>query len=109
MIKNVTKRTIIVEKFKFAESFSDRFLGLLKPSNPRALIFKTRFGIHTFFMKAPIDVLILDNKNKIVQIEKNLKPWRVYFWNPRFEKVIELPGASVGDSKTKIGDLISFY
>ena len=55
------------------------------------LYFETRWGVHTFFVKEPIDVLILDEKDVIQSIKKNLKPWRFFFWNPTYYRVIELP------------------
>lgn len=50
---------------------------------------ETRWGIHTFFMKFPIDVIVLDDNNQVVKVKKNLRPWRVFFWNPRYYKVVE--------------------
>ncbi len=108
MIQNVTKGTIVAKETKFAESFSDNFLGLLNKKNPRSMIFKTRFGIHTFFMKEPIDVLILDKNNKVVKVKENLASWKIYFWNPEFETIIELPKFSIQQSRTRIGDLLNF-
>jgi uncharacterized membrane protein (UPF0127 family) len=55
------------------------------------LYFETRWGIHTFFVREPIDVLILDEENRVQVIKKDLKPWRLFFWNPRYGKVVELP------------------
>ena len=34
-------------------------------------------GIHTFFMKIPIDVVLTDKNNNILQIIYNLKPWKI--------------------------------
>lgn len=106
VLKNLTTGKIITTELKEAKSFSDQFFGLLKKSNPRYLLFKTRFGIHTFFMKVPIDVLILDNKGKVVAIKKSLKPNRIFFWNPKFCKIIELPEKTIFVTKIKIGDFI---
>lgn len=108
MIQNVTKGTIIAEKYKFAKTFSDNFLGLLNKNNPRCMVFKTRFGIHTFFMKESVDILVLNNKNQVVEIKKNLKPWRIYLWDPRFENIIELQKGSVKNSNSEVGDFINF-
>lgn len=67
---------------------------------------ETRWGIHTFFMKYPIDVFVLDDKDKVVKVKRNLKPWRVFFWNPRYYRVLETP---VGKIKSPESNLtISF-
>lgn len=107
MIRNKTKNTLI------AESFSEKigikkFLGLIGSKNPNAVIFTTRFGIHTFLLKFPIDVLILDKDNKIVSLRNNLKPNKIFLWNIRHNIVIELASGSILKSKTLIGDIIEY-
>lgn len=67
---------------------------------------KTRFGIHTFGVRFTIDVLILDKKNKIASIKENLKPNRIFLWNPAYEKVIELPRGTIKKYSLKLGDAI---
>lgn len=106
IVKNVTKNTIITKDLKIATSFSDKLFGLLIKKNPRSLLFKTRFGIHTFFLKQPIDLLVLNDKRKVV-ITKTVKPNRLAFYNPEHDTVIELPEGSAKKSKTEIGDKIA--
>lgn len=103
-IKNLTKNKILSNDAKFAKSFIDRLFGLLLKSNPRSLIFKTRFGIYTFFLKQPIDVIILDSNYRVIKLKKDLKPNRFYFWNLKFELVIELPSKTIFTSQTTVND-----
>jgi uncharacterized protein len=63
------------------------------------LYFETRWGIHTFFVKEPIDVLILDEENRVQVIKKGLKPWRLFFWNPKYRRVLELPHGRISQLK----------
>ena len=108
IILNETKKTTISGAGKKVSSFLDKNLGLLKKSNPHSLLFKTRFGIHTFFLKESIDVVILDEGCKVVNIYENLKPNRIFFWNPIYDLVLELPKGTIRKSRTKAGDLIIF-
>ena len=73
------------------------------------LYFETRWGIHTFFVKEPIDVLILDEENIIRAIKKGLKPWRLFFWNPKYYRIIELPKGAL--SQVNLGKKVDiiFY
>lgn len=73
----------------------------------KALILNTRFGIHSFFVKNPLDIIILDKGNK-VKLIKNLKPNRIFVWNPKFSKVLELPNGSVDNLKLNIGHVLKF-
>ena len=107
MIKNESRKTILAKKYKLGESFLDKAFGLLISSNPRAMLFKTRFGIHTFFMKQSIDLIVLDKKNKVVSLKINLKPNRIFLWNFQFDTILELPSETITKSKTEIGDELS--
>jgi uncharacterized protein len=98
---------IITKDLKIAESFIDNALGLLLKSNPRFMLFKTGFGIHTFFMREEIDVVVLDSKNKVVKIKKSLKPNSVFFWNPKYTQVIELPKGKIAQFSINISDSLA--
>lgn len=108
MIKNESHKTILAENYKLGESFLDKAFGLLIPSNPRTMLFKTRFGIHTFFMKENIDLIVLDKKNRVVSLKNTVKPNRIFVWNPQFDTILELPSGTITKSKTEIGDTLSF-
>lgn len=104
-IFNQTKGYFISKNIKEAVSFSDRFLGMLKKSNIGGSIFRTRFGVHTFFMKNPIDVIVLDNNFFVVKIA-TVKPNNLFFWNPKYSLVLELPKETIRKTKTEIGNYI---
>ena len=108
IILNKTKKTTISGAGKIVSSFLDKNLGLLKKSNPRSLLFKTRFGIHSFFLKESIDVVVLNKGCKVVKVYENLKPNRIFFWNPIYDTVLELPKGTIRKSKIAAGDLIIF-
>lgn len=88
---NKTKKVKISNNLKIAKTFSDNLFGLLKEKRDASVLFNTRFGIHTFFMKYPIDVIVLNNENKVIKIKKDLKPNNFFFWNPKYSRIIELP------------------
>ena len=87
---------------RLAGNIKDKVTGLIGKEKPESLMLKTHFGIHTFGLKFPIDVLILDDKNKAMAIKENLKPCRIFFWNPIYETVIELPKGTINKKKIKI-------
>jgi len=107
VLKNKTKKTIISENY-FNKNALGKIKGLIGIENPEVIIFKTRFGIHTFLLKLPIDVLILDKNNTVMKLKRQLSPNRIFFWNIKFDTVIELPKGFIEKSKTEIGDIIKF-
>ena|SRR3989344_1737305 len=104
ILKNITKKTVLSDDLKEAKSFLDSLLGLLRKSNPSSLLFKTCFGIHTFFLKKPIDVVILDKYFKIVKLKENLGPNSLFLWNPKYELVLEFPAGTIKRSKSSLLD-----
>lgn len=103
---NKTKNTLILENLFECKSFLEKTLGLISRKKENGVYFKTRFGVHSFGMKFPIDVVVLDGKNKITQIKKNLPPNRFFFWRPWHSKIIEIPSSA--NYRLEIGDLVSF-
>ena len=81
--------------------------GLIGAEKADAVFFETRFGIHTFGLKFPLDVLILDNKNIVVKLKENLKPNRIFLWNPAWNKCIELTAGEIKKKNIEIGTEIN--
>ncbi len=108
MIHNTSKKTVITNAWKKATGFFENATGLLTISPREAILLQTRFGIHTFFLREPIDVLVLNNKHQVVKIKTNLKPNSILLWNPTYCLVLELPKNTVQNSKIDVGDHISF-
>jgi uncharacterized protein len=88
------------------KNLKEKVQGLIGRDEPVAIMLKTRFGIHTFGVKFPIDVLILNNSNKVMSVKENLKPNRIFFWNPKYKKVLELPGGIIKKKIIKMNDVI---
>lgn len=80
--------------------------GLIGVKKPKAVFFKTRWGIHTFGLRFPIDVLILNSEFKVVKIKKSLKPFRLFLWNPKYDSVLELPAGTIEKKNINIGNYI---
>jgi len=107
ILKNISSNSIISTNVKNANSFVDQVFGLLNKRNPRFLIFNTRFGIHTIFMKTPIDVILFDSNNYIVKIKRHLLPNRLFFYHPKNFKLIEMPKDTIDKFHIRINDKIS--
>lgn len=105
---NQTRKTIISENLIEAKGILSKMNGLLKYETPQALLLHTHFGIHTFSMKYTIDVIILNKKYQVVKIRKGLKPGSVFFWNLRYNQVLELPEGSISKSKTQVKDVLKY-
>ena len=93
-------KTISIKAIKLL-SLRDKSLGKLKYSDDN-IFFKTRFGIHTFGMKAIMDVIVLNNKFEVISVKK-VPPRRFYFWNIKYNNILE---TDEGKYKISPGDKI---
>lgn len=96
----------MIKLFAEKTNLREKIQGLIGKDKPQALLIKTRFGIHTFGVKFPIDILILNNENKVVSIKKDLAPNSIFLWNPIYDQVLELPHGTVEKEGVKIHDII---
>ncbi len=106
MIKNRTKNTDISKDFKLLKDFRSKSKGLINSKTPETVVFYTRFGIHTFGMKYPIDIIITDKKFRVICVKENLQPNRVFLWNPKGNLVIELEKGAIKKSQTEVNDFL---
>lgn len=88
------------------QSLESAMIGLIGAMEAYPVYFQTRWGIHTFGMKFPIDVIILDDTYHVVQTRIALLPSRVFVWNPKYHHVIELPANSLSKQHILIGEKI---
>ena len=108
-VSNKTRGTVLAQKAKIANTPLLRLRGLLGRSfldQGEGLIIEPCSSIHTCFMRFPIDVLFLDNNNKIVLLANNLPPWRLFGTLFKGKIALELPTGTVIKTETKVGDFI---
>lgn len=78
--KRSSDNLIICNNMKEAKSFIDRLIGLMfkEPmKNYDGLLIRPCNSIHTFFMKYSLDVIFLSKNLEVIEIYRNLKPWRL--------------------------------
>lgn len=87
----------------------DKMRGLIGYKKAETIFFKTRFGIHTFGMRFPIDVVILDGQNIVVKTKENLRPNKIFVWSWKYDTVIELPAGEIKRQKIKEGNILNLW
>lgn len=92
---------------KSLKSLKDKSFGLIGKKHAYPVTFKTRFGIHTFGLKFPIDVLILNSKNCVVALKKEMLPNRIFFWPLQYDVVVELTAGEIRHHNINIGNYIT--
>lgn len=106
---NRTRRAFLASSVKVANTHWSRLRGLIGQNATtfragKALWIVPSRGVHTLFMRVPIDVVYLDDDHSIVHIEENVGPWRLAPVITQANSVLELPSHTVYASGTTVGD-----
>ena len=108
---NRTTGQTLAGNLLMAETPMSRTRGLLGRNGlpeGEGLLLRPCLGVHTFFMKFPIDLVFLDRRNRVVAAVKDLKPHRMTGLVRSASSVLELPAGTVEASGTCVGNEIEF-
>jgi len=65
-------------------------------------------SLHMFFVFYAIDVIYLDKNKKVIELKEGLLPFHLHFPKKKALYVVEVPSGRIRESKTKVGDGVSF-
>ncbi len=111
MITNRSTGNVISKKEVVCRNFFTQMLGLMNKLGKTNLIMvfkkERRISLHNFFVFYPIEVLVLDENKKVIEIKENFRPFT--FWNSKKKGkyLIEL-GNEESKKKVKLNDLLEF-
>ncbi|MCM3765804.1 DUF192 domain-containing protein [Neobacillus niacini] len=98
-------------RIKVADSFSTRLKGLMfrkEPIKSEGLWIVPCNAVHMFFMRFPIDIVLLNKQNVVVRVYQHLKPWRMTKPLKYAYSTLELPAGSTEKLGIKNGCIIHF-
>ncbi len=104
---NATTGKKIASRLITADNVFSRMKGLLGRSSldpGEGLLIQPCKGVHTFGMKFPIDIIVLDNNNYVIAVSDNLAPNRLTPLYRRAAAVLELPAGTLASTTTSVGD-----
>jgi hypothetical protein len=108
VLVNATKKTVVSDNCHFANTVLKRMVGLLNRrqfGKGEGLLLDRCYGIHTFGMRFPIDVLFLDKDLRVIRAVKVLPPHRTCIVR-KSVYVLEVPVGALDTSRTEEGDQI---
>jgi uncharacterized protein len=70
------------------------------------LVFRPARGIHTHFMRFPIDLVFLDAASRVTKTRECMVPWRFDFTTA--DAVIELNAGTIRNADVRFGDRLVF-
>lgn len=108
---NTTTQKELGKRIRKAITFFQRTRGLLgrkEIKKGEGLYIPACRSIHTFFMRFPIDVVFIDDDNRIIRVAPSLVPFRIAFGPRNTAGVLELSAGTLNDNRCIAGDKISF-
>ena len=102
---------VLASNVVVAATRATRAVGLMSRENldpGEALWIVPSRGVHTCWMRFPIDVIALDDKGVIIDRVVNLKPWRVRLPRRGTAGVLELRAGTLDAAGAHIGHRIEF-
>ena len=108
VLVNATRRTMLADQCRFANTVLKRMIGLLNRNCLGAgegLLIDRCYGIHTFGMRFAIDVLFLDKELRVIRAVPGLPPLRTCAVRHAVY-ALELPVGSIAQSGTQTGDQV---
>ncbi len=110
---NETKKTLVCRRCFVATRWWERLRGLMgRPhldEDEGMLLSPAAGGIHTCFMRFPIDAAYLDSEGRVVAVRHYLPPWRFWLvWRQEAVSVLELPAGRLRATNTEVGDQLVF-
>ena len=101
--------TVVAETIDEAKGPWKAFKGLmLRKTMPDSygMVFRPARGIHTHFMRYPIDLVFLDKTDTVVKVRPAMAPWRMDFTNA--DAVIEMNAGIAAAKDIRPGDKLNF-
>jgi uncharacterized protein len=108
-VTNARTGAVVATRIDEAGNPWQAFKGLMfrKSLSPgHGMLFRPARGIHTHFMRFPIDLIFLDEHDRVVKIRPAMQPWRVDFTNAR--AVIEMNAGAAAEAGLQPGDQLVF-
>lgn len=109
ILRNGTTGTIVADRVHLASDIISRLAGFLprrSVGDYEGLLFRRCRVVHTFGMRAPIDVLFIDGSNRVVQHHGCVGPNRILIGPRTAYHAIELGASPNGTRDVMSGDVL---
>ena len=108
-LRCVASGQVLATRVEGAFDSASRKKGLLGRDglpDGHALVIAPCGGVHTFFMRFPIDVVFLARDGRVLKVCSAVKPWRMAFAPTAFG-VVELPAGTARRCEARKGDYVA--
>ena len=104
------KAVTVGSRIGLADTSLSRLFGLLGKSGldpGSGILIRPSSGVHTMWMKFPIDVVALDRSLRVYKVWPNLVPWRFTSVSTKIHSVLELAPGQIEACRIEPGDQLA--
>ena len=108
---NPVRQSVLGDRIRVADTTLTRFVGLMGRGSlapGHGLLIQPSNGVHTFWMRFAIDVLLLDREQRVLLSYGNMRPFRITAINWKASSALELPPGTIAATNTQLGDQLQF-
>jgi uncharacterized membrane protein (UPF0127 family) len=105
---NVNNGRLIADRVGLADRAIGRVAGLSRLDPGDALWIAPSRAVHTCGVRFAIDLFALDRDGRIVDVSRELRPWRAWWPSGAVAGVLETPAGTLEASGARIGDAVVF-
>jgi uncharacterized membrane protein (UPF0127 family) len=110
-VVNESRHSVLGTRIRMADTLGSRLRGFLlrpKPTAGEGLFLAPCRGIHTYGMRFPLDILLIDDGGTVVAAHPLLEPGNrtPVYRHARF--ALELPSGAIAATGTLVGDRLSW-
>ena len=110
IVHNATLNRTLAARAETAGSAWRSFMGLMGRralQRGGGLVLPRTRGVHTHFMRFPIDVVFYDRHGVVLGVERHLRPWRCAKYHFGARGAVELPAGMASSSGTERGHTLT--
>ena len=106
-VYNETRECFLSLNVSIADSMLSRLRGLIGKLRLRVdegVWIVPSHGIHTVGVLFSLDLIYLDDSNRVIEVVEHFPPFRISPWRSLSASVLELPTHTIYSSQTQTGD-----
>lgn len=110
-IANASRDVVLGDRIQVADRWWPRLRGLIgqpEPQQGEGLLIAPSQGVHMYWMKFAIDVVLVDKQKQVVAVYSDLQPGKRTKMHWSAEYALELPAGTLAAKGTEVGDQLEW-
>ena len=87
----------LVDSLELADGYWSRLAGWQfrrRPEPRHGLLLVPCSSVHTFWLRFPLDLVLLDRGGRVIDVRNEIRPWRAILPRPDTHAILELPSGA---------------